>query len=172
MHMQVMSHRVELEAHAEARRSRLEQSLSLQQCLRDTGETKNWIADKTKMASDEAYKDPTNLEAKLQHQQDFESELQANKGRVDSAIQHGRDLIEGGNFASGEIQSRLDELQALWAELESRSVDKGRKLQEAQEQQQFYRAVKDADLWLDEVDKQLSSDDLGKVGGARKWAVD
>ncbi len=158
-----MGHRVELKAHAEARRSRLEESLSLQQFLRDTGETKNWIAEKTKIASDESYKDPTNLEAKLQHQQDFESELQANKGRVDSAIQLGKELIEEGNFASSDIQSRLDELHVLWVELESRSVDKGCKLQEAREQQQFYRAVKDVDLWLDEVDKQLASDDLGKV---------
>ena len=44
------------------------------------------------------------------------------------------------------------------------AADKGRKLWEANEQQQFYRAVKDVDLWLDEVEKQLASEDLGKVG--------
>ena len=158
-----MRHRGELKAHAEARRGRLEQSHSLQQFLRDTGETQNWVAEKTKIASDESYKDPTNLEAKLQHQQDFESELQANKGRVEAAIELGEELIAGEHFASEAILSRLEELRVLWAELEKRSTDKGRKLQEASEQQQFYRAVKDVDLWLDEVEKQLGSDDLGKV---------
>lgn len=51
----------------------------------------------------------------------------------------------------------------MWAELEMDAANKGRKLWEANEQQQFYRAVKDVDLWLDEVEKQLASEDLGKV---------
>lgn len=51
----------------------------------------------------------------------------------------------------------------MWAELEMEAANKGRKLCEANEQQQYYRAVKDVDLWLDEVEKQLSSEDLGKV---------
>ena len=54
----------------------------------------------------------------------------------------------------------------LWEELEVSAEVKGRKLQEASEGQQFYRSVKDVDLWVDEVEKQLSSEDLGKVGGA------
>ena len=158
-----MRHRLELKSHAESRRSRLDESHSLQQFLRDTDETQHWINEKTKVASDESYKDPTNLEAKLQHQQDFESELQANNGRVDSATELGQELISGEHFASEAIQARLDEMNVLWEELEKRSSDKGRKLQEANEQQQFYRAVKDVDLWLDEVEKQLASEDLGKV---------
>ena len=36
------------------------------------------------MASDESYRDPTNLQGKLQKHQAFEAELTANAGRVDS----------------------------------------------------------------------------------------
>ena len=36
------------------------------------------------MASDESYRDPTNLQSKLQKHQAFEAEQSANKGRVDS----------------------------------------------------------------------------------------
>ena len=54
----------------------------------------------------------------------------------------------------------------LWGELEVSAEVKGRKLQEANEGQQFYRSVKDRDLWVEEVEKQLSLEDLGKVGGA------
>ena len=61
-------------------------------------------------------------------------------------------------------RSQSEELLAMWAELEVRTVDKGQKLQEAREGQQYYRAVKDIALWLEEVEKQLASDDLGKVG--------
>ena len=60
-------------------------------------------------------------------------------------------------------RTKSEEVQAMWAELEMEAANKGRKLCEANEQQQYYRAVKDVDLWLDEVEKQLSSEDLGKV---------
>lgn len=60
-------------------------------------------------------------------------------------------------------RSHSEQLLATWARLEAGTVDKGQKLQEAWEGQQYYRAVKDMDLWLEEVEKQLASDDLGKV---------
>lgn len=47
-----------------------------------------------------------------------------------------------------------------WPEI---SFYAGEKLQQAHNQQQFDRAVKDVELWLDEVDKQLNTDELGKV---------
>ena len=39
------------------------------------------------MATDESYRDPTNLQSKLQKHQAFEAELTANKGRVDSVTE-------------------------------------------------------------------------------------
>ena len=42
-------------------------------------------------------------------------------------------------------------------------MDKGSKLQEASEEQQFLRTVSDLDLWIDEVGKALALEDLGKV---------
>ena len=43
-----------------------------------------------------------------------------------------------------------------------RSADKGRKLQEAWEQQQFLREVEDIESWIGEMESQLSSDDMGR----------
>ena len=43
------------------------------------------------------------------------------------------------------------------------AAGKGARLQEAVDQQQFLHTIKDVDLWLDEVEKQLVSEDLGKV---------
>lgn len=40
---------------------------------------------------------------------------------------------------------------------------KGVRLQEAVDQQKFLHAIKDVDLWLDDVDKKLASEELGKV---------
>ncbi len=61
------------------------------------------------------------------------------------------------------LRAHSDKLSALWEELERAAADKGEKLREASEGQQFFRMVKDVDLWLDEVEQQLQSDDVGKV---------
>ena len=39
------------------------------------------------VASDESYRDPTNLQSKLQKHSAFEGELSSNKGRVDSVTE-------------------------------------------------------------------------------------
>lgn len=43
-----------------------------------------WINEKLKVAEDESYRDPTNLQSKLQKHNTFEAELSANKGRLDA----------------------------------------------------------------------------------------
>ena len=47
-------------------------------------QAETWIGEKVTVASDESYRDPTNLQRKLQTHQAFEAELSANSGRVDS----------------------------------------------------------------------------------------
>ena len=39
------------------------------------------------VASDESYRDPTNLQSKLQKHAAFQAELSSNKGRVDSVTE-------------------------------------------------------------------------------------
>lgn len=88
---------------------------------------------------------------------------------MDAVVELGVKLIKAEHFESESIQFRSDELQKQWTKLEVLSADKDRKLQEASEQQTFYRAVKDVDLWLEEVEKQLSSEDLGRVRITFLW---
>ena len=60
-------------------------------------------------------------------------------------------------------RARSSSLEELWSQLEAMTAEKGLRLQEALDQQMFLHAIKDVDLWLDEVEKQLSSEELGKV---------
>lgn len=64
---------------------------------------------------------------------------------------------------SGRIQLRMDEIVHLWENLVTASGQKGSKLREAAQQQQFNRTVEDIELWLSEVEGQLLSEDYGKV---------
>lgn len=57
----------------------------------------------------------------------------------------------------------MDEIVHLWENLVTASGQKGSKLREAAQQQQFNRTVEDIELWLSEVEGQLHSEDYGKV---------
>lgn len=48
-----------------AKRNKLGESQSLQQFNRDTDEVETWMMEKMQTASDESYKDPTNLQVNM-----------------------------------------------------------------------------------------------------------
>ncbi|XP_032452714.1 spectrin alpha chain isoform X2 [Nasonia vitripennis] len=144
------------------RRRALEDAYKLQQFERDCDETKGWVNEKLKFATDDSYLDPTNLNGKLQKHQNFEQELQANKTRMQEMVAQGQELIEAEHYARERIQSRIKEIVELWESLTEATEKKGNKLQEAAQQQQFNRTVEDVELWLSEVEGQLLSEDYGK----------
>lgn len=121
-----------------------------------------WMNEKLQVASDASYKDPTNLSAKLQKHQAFEAELAANKESVDSVVIHGETLCQTKHYASVEIRQIVDDLTRLWSQLSNASTDKGQKLVEANDQQNFNRGVGDFDMWLKDVEAVLRSGDLGR----------
>lgn len=144
------------------RRAILDDSYRLQQFERDCDETKGWINEKLKFATDDSYLDPTNLNGKVQKHQNFEQELNANKSRMEEITSTGQELIDSNHYASDRIQSRMDEIVQLWETLVTATDKKGSKLQEASQQQQFNRSVEDVELWLLEIEAQLMSEDYGK----------
>ncbi len=145
-----------------ARRQLLDDSNRFQQFERDCDETKGWISEKLKFATDDSYLDPTNLNGKVQKHQNFEQEINANKSRIEDITATGSELIEKSHYASDEINSRMQEIVTLWETLVQASDKKGCKLQEASQQQQFNRTIEDIELWLSEIEGQLLSEDHGK----------
>lgn len=85
--MCTMCRRDKLYQETEARRKRLAESLEMHQFLQDIYEVGSWISEKTQIASDESFRDESNLTHKLQKHQAFEAELLSNRGRVDSVQQ-------------------------------------------------------------------------------------
>lgn len=144
------------------RRRHLEDAYKLQQFERDCDETKGWVNEKLKFATDDSYLDPTNLNGKVQKHQNFEQELNANRTRMEEMVATGQELIDSGHYASDRIRTRTDEIVTLWDSLTRATEKKGAKLQEASQQQQFNRTIEDIELWLSEVEGQLMSEDYGK----------
>ncbi|XP_049273275.1 spectrin alpha chain isoform X2 [Rhipicephalus sanguineus] len=144
------------------RHTMLEESYRLQQFERDCDETKGWINEKLKIAMDESYLDPTNLNGKVQKHQNFIQELNANRSRVEDITSTGQELVDANHYASDRISQRMEEIITLWQSLSKAADTKGTKLSEASAQQQFNRGVEDIELWLSEVEGQLMSEDCGK----------
>ena len=147
---------------SQQRKVLLQESFNYHQFDRDCDETKGWINEKLKVATDDSYLDPTNLNGKVQKHQSFEVELDANKKRVDDIVATGQELIESGHNNSDKVKAKVEDITQLWQELVTASELKSVKLQEASQQQQFNRGVEDLELWLSEVEGQLNSEDLGK----------
>lgn len=100
----LLERRTALMQKSAARQAMLEDSYRLQQFERDCDETKSWINEKLKTATDDSYLDPTNLNGKVQKHQNFEEELHANKSRVDEITSTGQELIEARHYASDKIR--------------------------------------------------------------------
>lgn len=121
-----------------------------------------WINEKLQIAIDESYRDPTNLQAKLQRHQAFEAEVMANRNRVDAVISEGQGLKDDDHYEAEDIKKRMEEVEKNWQTLVSASSEKKDKLTDAYQALQFNRIVDDLLTWVDEVENQLMSEDHGK----------
>lgn len=88
----VTAKRDNLKEAAHQRRLKLRESKLLQQFLRNIYEVEGWISEKLQVACDESYRDPTNLQSKIQKHGAFEAEVLANSGRVSAVSQEGEGL--------------------------------------------------------------------------------
>ncbi|XP_055956724.1 spectrin beta chain, non-erythrocytic 2 isoform X1 [Patella vulgata] len=158
----VLSRRVHMWELSTQRRKKLQESHNYQIFLRNLYEVSGWINEKLQVALDESYRDPTNLQAKLQKHQAFEAELAANRNRVDAVVQEGQGLLDGNHYSQTDIKKRLEELERSWQALIAASGDKKDKLQDAYQALLFNRAADDLMSWMDEVENQLMSEDHGK----------
>jgi len=148
---QVLGRYANFKSEAHNKRDKLEDSRRFQYFKRDADELEGWIylQEKLQAASDESYKDPTNLQAKIQKHQAFEAEVAAHSDAIVLLDNTGSEMIAQHHFASDVICKRLEELHRLWELLLPRLTDKSLKLQQAA----FVQFVHDCDemtSWIDD----------------------
>ncbi|XP_058129165.1 spectrin beta chain, non-erythrocytic 1 [Anopheles coustani] len=158
----VTARKEKLLASAATRKQKLQESLQLQQFLRALYEVEKWINQKMQIALDENYREPSNLQSKIQKHAAFDAELLANSGRVTAIIEEGESLINAEHYASDLVQEQLDILESEWQKLQEASREKKERLAEAYEALLFQRSLEDFNNWMDEVESQLSSEDYGR----------
>ncbi|NWT70613.1 SPTN5 protein, partial [Prunella himalayana] len=153
----VLRRKQRLLENAAARRHLLEESRLLQKFLKNSFEVAAWINEKNSIAQDDSWKDPSNLQTKLQRHQAFQAEIMANRNRLDSIKSEGEKMLHERHYAPEAIQSRLQEMEELWEELLASCQDKWTKLQDAYKGLHFQRNVEDTEKWLEGVESDLKA---------------
>lgn len=158
---QVLNRYDNFKADARAKREKLEDSRRFQYFKRDADELESWIHEKLQVASDESYKDPTNLQAKIQKHQAFEAEVAAHSNAIVVLDNQGMEMINQSHFASETIRHRLEELHRLWELLLSKLAEKGMKLQQALVLVQFIRHCDEVMFWINDKGTFVTTDEFG-----------
>ncbi|NXQ26015.1 SPTN5 protein, partial [Alaudala cheleensis] len=153
----VLRRKQRLLENAAARRHLLEESRLLQKFLKNSFEVAAWINEKNSIAQDDSWKDPSNLQTKLQKHQTFQAEIMANRNRLDSIKSEGEKMLHEKHYAPEAILSRLQEMEELWEELLASCQDKWTKLQDAYKGLHFQRNVEDTEKWLEGVENDLKA---------------
>ena len=78
----MLARREETRQRAAERHQQLLAAQAFYEFRADCDELRDWMADKSRSAADDNYRDLSNLERKLQRHEAFERELRANEGRL------------------------------------------------------------------------------------------
>ncbi|KAK7507079.1 hypothetical protein BaRGS_00001930 [Batillaria attramentaria] len=117
-------------------------------------ELRDWLADKMAASQDETYRDAKNLHSKYMRHQAFESEIAANKDRLERVKQP---------ETREQIQPMLADLDTQWEELETTTKAKGEKLFDANRSVLYEQSCDDIDGWVTALESQIvTTEDFGK----------
>ncbi|KAI6209533.1 Spectrin protein 1 [Aphelenchoides besseyi] len=158
---EVLSHYGQFKDFAKLKRDRLEEARQFQYFKRDADELEIWILEKLQTASEESFKDPTNLQAKILKHEAFYAEVEAHSNAIKQLDKTGNDMINHGHYEKETIRKRLQRLHELWDLLFSKLRDKGMKLQQALKLLQFIRQCDEMLYWIRDKKAFVSADDLG-----------
>ena len=115
-----------------ARKQRLEESLLLQQFLRDLEDEQAWIREKESLTKSEELGQNRIIAQNLLKKHDaFVIECSTHEQLIKSLGAAADKLISRDHYASEEIANRLSELQGSWNELKSQSERRRKILQDS-----------------------------------------
>ncbi|XP_078089380.1 spectrin beta chain, non-erythrocytic 5-like [Mustelus asterias] len=151
----------DLNRSSDFRRTRLFESQKLQEFNRDVAELLMWIDEKYEIASDESYRDLTNILRKLKRHEAVEKEVMANQVRVEDLRKTGNNLIQEKHYARDHIKSQLMALWEKWTKLHNKLAERGDKMRQAGQQEQLMELLQDAKTKLEQIEKMLQNSDTG-----------
>ncbi|GFN97697.1 spectrin beta chain [Plakobranchus ocellatus] len=149
---------------ADEQLERLKDQLTLQQFLQECDELRDWLQDKMAAAQDETYRDAKNLHSKYVRHQAFESEIAANKDRLNRVLEEGDSIMQNKPETREQIEPMLKGLSNQWEDLEATTKAKGERLFDANRSVLYEQSCDDVDGWVSSLEAQIvtAEDDFGK----------
>jgi spectrin beta len=165
--------------------NRLRDAVKYFQFLQECDELKEWIELKQIQAQDESYRDTKNIHMKYLKHKAFESEINANKNRLDQLGEQAGRLFSGSSSSDEtdqtntntdpdsssvsdsevdnlqrlemrqKIEHRLKELNSQWGDLIDITAQKGEKLFDANRGILYEQSIDSIDIWIKEMEKHL-----------------
>jgi len=158
--------------------NRLRDSVRYYQFLQDCDELKEWLEYKQIQAQDESYRDTKNIHMKYLRHKGFESEIQANRNRLEQLEQQANNLFNLVETSSSDessqhaqvtgtgidliraqikedISKRISELNKQWDDLQEITKLKGEKLFDANCGILFEQSVDSIDIWIKEMERNI-----------------
>lgn len=154
--------------------TRLRDSLRYYQFLQDCDDLKEWLECKLIQAQDESYRDTKNIHMKYLRHKAFESEINANRNRLDQLEKDASNLFvdpsaesqpdtadqdyvdhEAREQMRDDVRQRISDLNKQWDELQDTTRVKGEKLFDANRGILFQQSVDSIDIWVKEIEKHL-----------------
>uniref|UniRef100_A0A8C0U202 Spectrin beta, non-erythrocytic 5 n=1 Tax=Cyanistes caeruleus TaxID=156563 RepID=A0A8C0U202_CYACU len=127
---------------------------------RDAAELLMWMEEKYKIASDESYRDPTNVLRKLKWHEAAEKEMLANEEHFTTLIKV-KAALELSFPSSVSVQEKMSELQKKWKELYGKMIERGDKLRQAGQQEQLMELLQDAKKKIEKIERVLQESETG-----------
>ena len=87
------------------------------------------------------------------------------------SIQEGQEMIEEDHFASEDIYDLLETLDSRWNYLEEKCKEKNQRLDEETKKKAFDNSLDDLEIWAEQMENILSSEDFGDDLGNIKFLL-
>uniref|UniRef100_A0A8C8K4M3 Spectrin beta chain, non-erythrocytic 5 n=1 Tax=Oncorhynchus tshawytscha TaxID=74940 RepID=A0A8C8K4M3_ONCTS len=139
------------------RRTLLLDSHKYQEFQRDAEEMLMWMEEKSKIAEDESYRDPTNILRKLKRHEAAEKEMQANQVWLDRLTQLGEEMLSEEHYESQNIRRKSTHVNSRWVRLQGKMTERGDKLRQAGQQEQLMELLQDAKLKIEAIQRMLQN---------------
>ncbi|XP_074091259.1 spectrin beta chain, non-erythrocytic 5 isoform X1 [Macrotis lagotis] len=151
-----------LQKKSKQRKKQLLASLQLQEWNQDVAEMMLWMEEKCLIAAKESFQEPGIVLCKLKRHEAAESEIMANQPRVEQLQQLGNKLLDTNPDARDNMQTKLQNLDKNWKELNHKMAECGDKLRQAGQQEQLMELLQDAKDKMEQMERGLQSPEMGQ----------
>jgi len=159
---QVNALRAAVKERTSQRTQLLEDALAFQQFKADAEDFITWCTEKIKSVEDDNFRDLINIEKKLQKHEAFEAELNASQSRQVRLMKTGQELVSRTPSNCSSIKQIMDTMESRWKDLVKHTEKRGKGLRQGNDQVIFFRNLEHAREKASELEKTLSSTELGR----------